>query len=411
MPLAIDYWGVAKLSLENNTTLEHAASHQQDTSPIIMVIDDDPEHLHLLQRALQSTQQADLVQYPRLVRTFEDPADALSQLPAEGPVVILCDYQMPGCDGLDWIPDFVRAGLGPVIMMTAQGDEYVATQAFRVGAVDYLVKGEVFENPRLLHLAIRDAVKQFRLNQQNHELARELKLANAELEKKNAMLSEMTDSAHHVVDDVAHEFRTPLTVIKEFTAIINDGVAGEITERQSEYLGLIDNATRDLSQMVDDFLDTSKLRVQTLRIDRQPYRPKALIEHVLPIVRARARSKNISVEVACPEGLPDVFCDIEKVGRVIINLAVNAIKFSPVESTVKLWSALDGQQGIKIGVTDDGPGIPDAELHLLCERFGQVSTGNSQKVKGYGLGLNIASDLARLNLGTIEIDSKIEHGS
>lgn len=84
--------------------------------------------------------------------------------------------------------------------------------------------------------------------------------ANKELQKKNEKLTELTETAHRFVDNVAHDFRTPLTVIKEFSSIIADGLGGPVTEQQAEYLNFITTATRDLAQMVDDFLTAASSR-------------------------------------------------------------------------------------------------------------------------------------------------------
>lgn len=377
----------------------------------VVIIDDDEEHIHLLRRALKQSNPGSAISYPRMVKSYTDPAEALADLPAEGPVVILCDYRMPGADGLDWLPDLVRANLGPVILMTAQGDEQVATLAFRAGATDYLVKGEIFQNPKQLHLAIRDALRRYKLEQRSRELARDLKLANAALEQKNQRLGELTETAHRFVDDVAHEFRTPLTVIKEFASIIRDGLGGPVTEKQTGFLDYIDAAVRDLAQMVDDFLDTSKLRAKALRVDRRPNQVADIIEAVRPAIATYAQSKRITLDEQIEPNLPLVFCDLEKAGRVIVNLVINAIKFSPEGGTVRLWARSADHGDVSIGVTDHGPGMTPEELAAVGERFEQNGDPQRSTAKGFGLGLSIARDLVRLNLGSMNITSAPGNGS
>jgi len=292
----------------------------------VILIDDDPDHLDLIELALIG--KSDSIDDFNVV-TFLDPAEALTHLPAQGPAIIICDYSMPGSSGLDWLPDFLRQNIGPMILLTGQGDERIAAQAFRAGASDYLVKSVVIENPEILHQSIWQALRRYSLKQRNEELSRQLKIANGELEQQNTALTELTETAHRFVNDVAHEFRTPLTVIKEFASIMADGLGGEITEKQTEFLGHIIASSRDLAHLIDDFLDSSKLKARSLRVDRQRHSVTDILDAVRPMLRCRAASRRIQItEDIDPECL-EVFADAEKAGRVLINLTVNAIKFAP----------------------------------------------------------------------------------
>ncbi len=431
---------------------------------VFLIIDDDPDHRLLLERML-STRESFMSTGggPRQVRSFAEPAEAVANFPAEGPVVVLCDYQMPGCsgsrpggsgvwsaitaapnggsgtasdtavavaepvtanhtgDGLDWLPDFARFDLGPVIVLSSHGDEKIAARAFHAGASDYLTKSAVFKNPQLLHHAIRDGLRRHRLDARNRRLSEELKHTNVELESKNKRLTELTDTAHRFVDNVAHEFRTPLTVIKEFASIIRDGLGGPVTPDQEGFLDYIDAATRDLSQMVDDFLDTSKLRANRLRVDRKQHCVGELFDQVRQTALTRAMTKSVHIEEVIAEDLPPIFCDLEKAGRALLNLVTNAIKFSPEGSTVRLEAAVceatlcrgAGTAGdLRISVTDKGPGLSIDDIAVIGERFEQGKPTRHKKAgKGFGLGLHIAKELARLNLGQMDIDSELGAGS
>lgn len=237
-----------------------------------------------------------------------------------------------------------------------------------------------------------------------------LEQVNRALEQKNRKLAELTEAAHRVVDDVAHDFRTPLTVIQEFATIIADGLGGPVTAPQVEYLEFITSATRDLAQMVDDFLDSSKLKARVLRVDRCPIQVSDIFDSTRPILQARAASKDIQIVEDIPENLGMVFADSEKAKRVIINFVVNAIKFSPVGSEIRLWAAATDTGDIRVGITDQGPGLAANDLTAVFERFKQIG-GAQQGAKGFGLGLNIAKELTWLNLGQIHVESELGHGS
>jgi PAS domain S-box-containing protein len=246
----------------------------------------------------------------------------------------------------------------------------------------------------------------------------ERKLAEAEVERahllltaQNTRLLELTKQAHRFVDDVSHEFRTPLTVIKEFGAIIADGLAGPLTDEQGQYLGIIDNAVLDLNQMVEDFLDSSKLRAGRLRVDRRPQAIEKIFARIRPGLLKKAASRSIVVVEHIDVDLPLAFADEEKVRRVIMNLATNAIKFSPEHSQIELWARPAQEGGVEIGVTDQGPGLAADDLHQLFERFTQLPSAGAPSLKGFGLGLNIARQLVWLNLGKMNVVSAPNEGS
>lgn len=374
----------------------------------VVVIDDDHLQLRLVEKHFN---QKSVSQQFKRVLTFSDPAEAMAQMPVDGVTVILCDHDMPDGSGVDWLPDLIKQDVGPVILLTATGDEHVAAAAFRSGVSDYLLKQEVMPEPARLRRAIADAIRRFNLQRRNRQASRDLKLANINLEDRNVRLHEMTETAHQFVDNVAHEFRTPLTVIQEFASILRDGIGGQVTPEQSEYLGYIEAGVRDLSGLVDDFLDTSKLKARTLRVDRCEVAVADVFERVRPTAQARAHTKSITIDFEAEPGLPTVFCDIEKAGRVILNLIVNAVKFSPEGSTVQVRARANGNGDIQISIRDHGIGIAEEELPGLCERFQQTGDPNRDSGKGFGLGLNIARNLVWLNLGKISITSQLGEGS
>jgi len=236
-------------------------------------------------------------------------------------------------------------------------------------------------------------------------------VAQEQIKQTNIHLAQMTETAHRFVDNVAHDLRTPLTVIKEFASIIADGLGGPVTDQQTEYLEFITSATRDLAQMVDDFLDSSKLKAGVLRVDRQSHAVSKIFESVLPMLRTRAKSKKIHVVDQIQPDLPLVFADADKAERVIVNLAVNAIKFSPEGSEISLWAKSTEDGGVEIGITDCGQGMTQEDLAVIFDRFKQVGDIERASTKGFGLGLNIAKELVWLNLGSICVHSQYEKGS
>ncbi|MFI4896287.1 MAG: sensor histidine kinase [Phycisphaerales bacterium JB059] len=227
---------------------------------------------------------------------------------------------------------------------------------------------------------------------------------------KNDRLAELTLNAQQFVNDVAHEFRTPLAVIKEFAAIIADGIGGDVTSTQRGFLEFINGATVDLAHLVDDFLDTGKLRSGTLRVSRRGCSPVAILDETWPILESRAKTKGVTlVREVCDE-VPQVFADPEKAGRTLVNLVTNAIKFSDEQGRVVIRVAPE-PDAVRVSVIDEGPGLSEKDVADLFERFRQGPSARRISEKGFGLGLSIVKDLVGVNLGTVHIASVPGEGS
>ncbi len=375
----------------------------------ILAVDDDHGDAELLRRNLAQIPGIDLdfVHVPTVV-------EAEAALSRVGVDLTFVDYRLGSGTSLDLLRSIRASGdLRPVICLTGQGDEHVATDVLLAGADDYLVKSEV--TPETLRRSIETSTAHYhqrRLEDENKRMLKELQAKNEMLEKNSRHLAELYETAHQFVDDVSHEFRTPLTVIKEFSSILQDGLAGEISAEQREYLGIVLNRVDDLSALVDDMLDISKLEAGLLGVRRKVCRVADIIEHVRTTLERKAALRKTKLDIALADDLPKVYCDPEKLGRVIINLTVNAFKFSEDRGEVRLSASHEPTQAqVIFAVTDHGAGIHPDSVEALFERFTQIGTVARTAVKGFGLGLNIAKELVHLNFGDIGVQSKVGQGS
>ena len=231
------------------------------------------------------------------------------------------------------------------------------------------------------------------------------------LEARNDHLFQLYKTAHQFVDHVSHEFRTPLTVIKEFTAVIRDELAGPITDEQRRYLEIVIGRVDDLIVMVNDMLDISRIENGGLVVTRGVYRVSDIVDRVRTTLERRAESTEVDLQFDLPEDLPRVYCDGEKIGRVIVNLVVNALKFSKPPATVRLWARHEPETSeVLMGIEDQGPGIAPENVQMIFERFSQVH-GIRTSQKGFGLGLNIVKELVQMNFGDVSVESELNKGS
>ncbi len=232
-----------------------------------------------------------------------------------------------------------------------------------------------------------------------------------DITRRKQVESQLAESLR-VVDDVSHEFRTPLAVIREFASIIADGIAGPTTESQREYLAIIAGAVSDLNHMVEDLLDSSRLRAGSLRVERRPIEIPELLASMRQGLATKARLRHIEVREEISPDLPTVFADDGKARRVLANLMTNAIKFSPDGGTVTIAAHPGpGPDEVSISVRDQGPGLSAEEIARLFGRFEQMSAARRSTAKGFGLGLSIARELAWLNLGELSVSSRKGDGA
>ncbi|MGE0605693.1 MAG: sensor histidine kinase [Pirellulales bacterium] len=246
-----------------------------------------------------------------------------------------------------------------------------------------------------------------------HHLENDPRLAElqARCVQLEGRVAELTAVAERFIDNVSHEFRTPLTVIREYASILRDGLAGSVAEAQRRYLDQIIDRDDDLTLLVDDLLDLGKFESGLFSARRKPCRAADLVKCLKPGLQRKAMLKGIALEIDLGDGLPALYCDAELVRRLLANLAANAFKFSEPGGCVQIWSRVANAHEVVMGVSDDGPGIDADQASRIFERFTQLDTPNRSSTKGFGLGLAVARQLATINLGEIMLASNPGEGS
>ena len=372
----------------------------------ILLIEDDAAFAFIVKRTIVTIRSDYLVTH--VVRI----ENALQELARETFDVVLTDLTLPDASGLESVqklrafsPDL------PLIVLTSLESEEQDVLALQAGAQDYICKDLMA--PSVLNLSIQHAIERQKIRAENARMCEELETQRKQLKQKNERLQQLVETAHRFVDNVSHEFRTPLTVVREYASLMRDGVLGEINEEQAEFLDVIGYRVDDLNTMVDDMLDSSKLEVGLMGAHREPTHPDSIIERSLSGLQLKAQVRGVDLRFESDEDLPDVYCDPEKVGRVVTNLVSNAIKFcdqdkGQVQVAVRHQ---DGDRDVRISVTDNGQGIDEDGLSRMFDRFRQLGTSTQSSTKGFGLGLNIARELVDLNYGEITVDSTVGQGT
>ena len=359
----------------------------------ILLIEDNSDDAALVNRLLKSNDTGNVE-----INWVQTVADAEASMLESQFDLVLTDLGLPDSNGIETLVQLRKINsLIPIIALTGQETD-LGVDAIRAGANDYIPKDSV--SKPIISRAIGYTLERSRM-------IRCLKEANESLERKNEHLGQMYRMSQQFVDNVSHEFRTPLTVIREFGAIIRDGIDGPVTDEQHTRLTTLISRTDDLAMMVDDLLDTSRLEAGLLRVCRQEHQLTSIVNQVQRMLKPRAESKRIDLVVKPISDQVSIYCDEEKLRRVLINLIVNAIKFTPIEGQIEVSAEQYDRDRIRITVADNGPGIPKDDLARIFDRFQRVEAHHRMaSCKGFGLGLSIARALASLNLGCLQVASK-----
>lgn len=203
---------------------------------------------------------------------------------------------------------------------------------------------------------------------------------------------------------VSHELRTPLSAVKGSLRLIEGGLAGHISNEARELLDIALSSCERLIRLVNDILDLRKIEAGKIDLHIKNVNANDLVEEVLQGLSSYAQ--NHGVELA-NESAQDVMleADHDRVVQVMTNLVGNAIKFSGRGAKVKVKAEKKDPALAHFSVSDNGPGIPAEQQHLLFMKFKQLDASDSRRQDGTGLGLAICKAIVGQHQGKIGVDS------
>lgn len=215
-------------------------------------------------------------------------------------------------------------------------------------------------------------------------------------------LEQVESMRRQLIGDVTHELRTPLTSIKGYMEGLVDGVLPSTPETFDQ----IHREADRLSRLVDDLQELSRVEAKAYSLDLRSVTVSNLVQTTIKRLSPQANAKRINLRSNLPADLPPLQADEDRLTQVLVNLAANAIQYTPEGGDVTI-SALRQADELHVSVKDTGIGIPPEHLAQLFTRFYRVDKSRSRNTGGgSGIGLTIARHLIEAHGGHIWAESE-----
>jgi signal transduction histidine kinase len=346
----------------------------------VLLVEDEPAYARLLREVLA---EAGTTQSPTWVGSLED---ALAQLREDTFDIVLLDLGLPDADGNEALTRVAEAAPAtPIVVLSALHDLDFALASMRLGAQEYLVKGqsEIVLVPR----AIRYAIERKRMQDI-------VTAAKAEAERANSVKDEFLAM-------LGHELRNPLAPI--VTAIALMRLRGGTAPIDRE-LKIVDRQVQHLVRLVDDLLDVSRIARGKLELHRERVDLADVVADGLEIAQSLIETRRHSVSVDVPGGSYVVDGDRSRLGQVLANILMNAAKYTNVGGELEVSAKANGDS-VELSVRDNGIGMTPELAEKSFERFQQGARTIDRSAGGLGLGLAIVKSIVELHGGEARVAS------
>jgi len=357
--------------------------------------------------------------------------------------VYFFDYRLGERTGLDLLRETIRQGCkAPIILLTGQGDHDIDLQAMKMGAADYLVKGEM--NATFLDRSIRYSLEHKKMENTLRVMLQDLQKAHEEFKKaENAVKTKSNFLAN-----MSHEIRTPMNSILGFSDLLGRTC---LDTKQRNYLDTVLSSGKLLVSIIDDILDISKLELGEIILESSEFNLENLIPEVFKIIVIKMKDKPFDTYIDIDENVPrHVIGDPIRLKQVLVNLLGNAAKFTSqgdIGVIVQLEDRSDDKTDheeseddanvaslgtrsadghaspknfhagakkdihLRFIIKDTGIGISKDKQEVIFKSFSQADETITRKFGGTGLGLAISKAIVEIMGGKIWVESEEGKGS
>jgi signal transduction histidine kinase len=347
------------------------------------------------------------------LRAVNSALEALNLLPV-GPDhaadfdVVLFDYRLPGLDALE-ATKVLRQDRGldiPIVLVTGQGNEEVASQALHLGVDSFITKHEGYLHE--LAPTLEKVQSQRELERYQRQLEGLVATRTAELKVALERAEYLARVKSSFLANMSHEIRTPLNGVLGLAQIGFRDSAGQ--ERLRSHFSRILDSGKLLNHIINDILDFSKIEAGKLKIDQIPTDLHDVIRQLVDMFQGQVSAKSLKLLVRGSTDVPpSIISDPLRLEQILLNLLSNAIKFTE-RGHIKLTLGRRGDT-LEFQVEDTGIGMDEAQLARIFDPFEQARADTSRKFGGTGLGLTITHRLVELMGGEMAVASTPGQGS
>lgn len=238
------------------------------------------------------------------------------------------------------------------------------------------------------------------------------KLAEEERERESKKLQEALqydELRTEFFSNISHELRTPINVIFSIVQVV-DLENHNNNNCYGKYNNVLKQNCYRLLRLINNLIDITKIDAGYLKLTIGKYDIIKLVEDITQSVVAYATTKNIELLFDTEEEELEIYCDPDKIERIVLNLLSNAIKFTPSKGNILVYMSREADD-VVLKVKDSGIGIPEDMLDVVFERFRQVDKSLTRQNEGSGIGLSLLKSLVELHGGTVTVTSELNKGS
>jgi len=223
-------------------------------------------------------------------------------------------------------------------------------------------------------------------------------------------LKDINQRQSDFVSMVAHEIRSPMNSVMAQIKVVQDGLAGDITQKQDEILDRASQKINGIVSLSSELLNMASREAGLITLERKSFDMTEVIKDQIDFHQPKAQAKKIQIELGLLPDLPPVLANKQNMEEVLSNLIANAINYTPEGGRITV-SARPEKHHLCISVSDTGIGIGEEDLNRIFDRFYRVKNEKTRYIIGTGLGLPIVKSIVEAHDGMIQVESKPDHGS
>jgi len=363
----------------------------------ILLVEDNPGDAFLLEEMLEKV--PDLSFDITVAETLEKAVKKLRKLEFN---IVLLDLGLPDSVELMALETMLDLHLSfPVVVITGLNDSRTGRKAVEMGAQSYMIKGQF--SSFSISQTILYSIERFKF-------LKRLKDNEAELKKKNSMLTESNAAKNLLISIVSHDLRGPLNSIVSLLEIVYDKFETIDNDTKRKYLNSILKSATNSRNLMENLLDWANINANRRKVEPEKLDVSQLMLLGTEPLQQIAENKEIEIQLENNVSTT-VFADPRMITTVIRNLVSNALKFTPRNGTIKLFTTYSGNGQVYFHVQDSGVGIEKETLNTLFDLGKTISSKGTENEEGTGFGLILCKEFVEKNNGKIDIQSQKGKGT